>query len=292
MTVADGHIVGTTKIVDHGPAARRWNIAIMGDGYQSAQLGKYAADVDGIVTTLLATAPFDALQPAINVFRIDVASTDSGAADPVACHGSGASPRTYFDAKFCGDGRIQRLLVVNDATALTAAAAQVPQFHLAMVLVNSPIYGGSGGSVAALSLAPGTAEVALHEIGHSAFGLADEYSYWEGCGVDAPGARDRHPGREPAEPNVTINPKRASNKWRALVRPTTPMPTTANASCGDCDPQPSPVAADVIGAFEGAHYYHCRAYRPAFDCRMRALGFPFCAVCRGVIQKKLRPFLP
>jgi hypothetical protein len=279
MTIADGQIVGTTKIVDNGPASQRWNIAIMGDGYQAAQLGQYATDVQAIVNTFLATPPFDALRPGINVFRIDVSSTDSGAADPVACGGTGAAPHTYFDSRFCGDGQIRRLVVANNQTALATAAAQVPQFHLAIVLVNSTIYGGSGGQVAVLSTANGAAEIALHEIGHSAFGLADEYEYWAGCGVDAPGTHDHHPAAEPAQPNVTINANRATNKWRGLVLNTTAMPTTSNANCAQCDAQASPVQAATVGAFEGAHYYHCGAFRPSFNCRMRALGLP---VLRGL----------
>src|SRR5690242_7357944 len=120
----------------------------MGDGYLTSQLGQYATDVQHIADVILATAPFDALKKAINIFRIDVISADSGAADPIACGGTGAAPRTYFDAKFCGDGQIRRLLVANNTTALMTAAAQVPQYHLAIILVNSPVYGGSGGQVA------------------------------------------------------------------------------------------------------------------------------------------------
>jgi hypothetical protein len=104
MSAGDGTVLGTTKIVDNGPPSQRWNIAIMGDGYTAAQLGQYALDAQTIANTILATAPFDSLRKAINIFRIDVSSTDSGAADPVACGGSGAAPRTYFDSKFCGDG--------------------------------------------------------------------------------------------------------------------------------------------------------------------------------------------
>ena len=40
-----------------------------------------------------------------------------------------------------------------------------------------------------------------------------------------------------------------------------------------------------MGLFEGAHYYHCGAFRPEFHCRMRALGNPFCAVCRREIER-------
>ena len=291
MSTADGRVIGTTKIVDNGPTKRRWNIAIMGDGYRQAELGQYAADVANLVNIFLGTAPFNTLRPGINVFRIDVASTDSGAGDPAACGGTGAAPRTYFDAKFCNNG-IRRLLVANDATVIATATAQVPAFHLAIVLVNSTVYGGSGGSVAVLSLAAGAAEIALHEVGHTAFHLADEYQYYAGCGVDLPGTHDRHPPGEPSQPNVTLDPNRATNKWRKLVLGTTPMPTMSNPNCGLCDNRPSPVAPGIVGAFEGAHYYHCGAFRPSFDCRMRALGSPFCAVCQDVIKRTLKPFMP
>jgi hypothetical protein len=139
-------------------------------------------------------------------------------------------------------------------------------------------------------MAPGASEIGIHEMGHTAFGLADEYEYYEECGVDT--NRDVHPGVEPAEPNVTIDNARATIKWRDLIDPATPMPTTMNADCTMCDPQASPVAAGTAGAFEGANYYHCGCYRPEFDCKMRALGFPFCAVCRRRIRATLAPFLP
>jgi hypothetical protein len=289
MTTSDGNVAGVTKIVDHGPDNARWNLVIMGDGYQTGQLTQYHNDVQSLVTTLFATAPFGDLQHAINVHRVDVSSTDAGADDPTACGGSGVTPRTYFDASFCNGG-IQRLLEVNTTTALSVAANQVPQFHMAMVLVNSSIYGGSGGSVAVFSLAAGANEIGLHEMGHTAFGFADEYEYYAGCGIDTD--RNRHPATEPVQPNVTINADRATNKWRDLVAASTAMPTTTNADCSKCDPQANPVSASTVGAFEGAHYYHCGAYRPQYTCRMRALNNPYCAVCQRVIRQKLTPFLP
>lgn len=48
----------------------------------------------------------------------------------------------------------------------------------------------------------------------------------------------------------------------------------------------------TVGAFEGAHYYHCGAYRPEFNCRMRQLGQPYCGVCRKRITETLSPHLP
>jgi hypothetical protein len=232
---------------------------------------------------------FDRLQTAINVHRVDVTSTESGAADPTACGGTGASPPTYFDASFCNNG-IRRLLEVNNMTVLSVAGAQVPQWHMALVIVNSTVYGGSGGAVATFSKTPGAMEIALHEMGHAAFGFADEYEYYAGCAIDV--GHDHHPGTEPSQPNVTVNPNRATIKWGSLILPATPVPTTKNADCSVCGPQPSPVPAGTVSAFEGADYYHCDCYRPQFNCRMRALNNPFCAVCQQVIVQKLTPFLP
>jgi hypothetical protein len=289
MSTADGTVLGTAKIVDNGPATRRWNLLILSEGYRGAEMAQFANDAQQLANTLFSTPPFDRLQVAINVHRIDVTSTDSGAGDPAACGGTGASPRTYFDASFCNNG-IRRLLEVNNVTVLSVAGAQVPQWHVALVIVNSTVYGGSGGAVATFSKAPGAMEIALHEMGHTAFGFADEYEYYAGCGIDV--GHDHHPGTEPGQPNVTINPNRATIKWGSLIPPATPVPTTKNANCSVCDPQPSPVPAGTVGACEGADYYHCGCYRPEFHCRMRALNNPFCAVCQQVIVRKLTPFLP
>ena len=286
MTTADGTVLGATKIVDHG--AGRWNLVLIAEGYQRAELAQFANDAQNFVDALFATAPLDELRCAINVYRIDVASTDSGADDPTACGGTGATPATYFDASFCNGG-IRRLLLVNAATAQSVATAQVPDWHQILVIVNSSIWGGAGGTIATTSTAPGWEAVAIHELGHSTFGLADEYEYWAGCGIDT--TQDTYTGPEPAEPNVTTDTDRATLKWGDLVLATTPLPTTSHADCTQCDPQPNPLLAGTVGAFEGARYYHCGLYRPEFNCMMRNLS-GFCAVCRRRIRETLKPYLP
>ncbi len=291
MGTSDGTVQGTTKIVDHGSDADRWNLVLVSDGYRSTQMGQFQTDAQNFVNTLFATAPFDTLQSAINVHRVDVTSTDSGADDSTACGGSGAAPATYFDASFCNSG-VRRLLLVNNATVFNVVNAQVPAWDMILVIVNSTVYGGAGGAIGTMSLATGANEIGMHEMGHTAFGLADEYEYWAGCGVDT--NRNNHPAAEPAEPNVTINLNRSTIKWGDLILASTPLPTTNNANCAVCDTQgnPFPMAPNTVGAYEGAHYYHCDAYRPQFNCRMRMLNVPFCAVCRRVIVNELTPHLP
>ncbi len=126
-------------------------------------------------------------------------------------------------------------------------------------------------------------------MGHSVFGLADEYEYYEGCGNAEP-TQNKYSGAEPAEPNVTKKRGRTTIKWRTLVLPATPMLTTSNAHCTKCHPQPSPVAAGTVGAFEGGQYYHCGIFRPAFHCMMRNLK-PYCAVCSQHIRDTMAPYL-
>lgn len=201
--------------------------------------------------------------------------------------GTGATARTFFDSSFGGNG-IRRLLICNGTTVLVTAAAQVPEFSLALVVVNSTIYGGSGGSVGTYSLAGGATEIAIHEIGHTAFGLADEYPYYAG---GAETGHDNHPATEPAEPNVTINTNRATLKWGWAVAATTTLPTMSNPSCSTVDSLPSSVPTGTVGLFEGAHYYHCGAFRPEYDCKMRALSVPFCAICRQVMRNRIGPLM-
>jgi hypothetical protein len=287
MTTADGTVQGATQIFGTAPRNRAFSIVLEADGFTAAQQTDFDNACNAFVTALRATPPYDVLSPAINVWRVNVTSTDSGADDPVSGGGTGAMPRTYFDSSFGGNG-IRRLLICNVTTVLVTAAAQVPEFSAAIVVVNSTIYGGSGGSIGTYSLASGATEIALHEIGHTAFGLADEYPSYAG---GAETGHDHHPATEPTEPNVTIDTNRATLKWGWAVAATTTLPTMSNPSCSTVDSRPSPVPTGTVGLFEGAHYYHCGAFRPEYDCKMRALSVPFCAVCRQVIRNRIGPLM-
>jgi hypothetical protein len=285
VTTADGSVLGATRIAGTAPRNRAFTIALLADGFTAAQQAAFNTACDAFVAALRATPPYDELFPAINVWRVNVSSTDSGADDPVSGGGTGATARTYFDSTFGGNG-IRRLLVCNNTTVLTTAAAQVPEFSIAIVVVNSTIYGGSGGSVGTYSLAGGATEIAIHEAGHTAYGLADEYPYYAGGNETG---HDHAPAVEPSQPNITVNTNRATLKWGWLVAPTTPLPTMSNPECSTPDSRPSPVPAGTVGLFEGAGYFHCGIYRPEYDCKMRELGVPFCHVCRQVIWNRIGP---
>lgn len=296
MSTSDGYILGSSKVVDHGPNSQRYNIVILGDGYRASEMAQYAIDVQTFINLFRATAPYNELWCGINIFRVDVVSTDSGADDPGTCGdgstGSGATPKTYFDSTFCSGGLVRRLLSCDDDTAQNVALAQVPETHITFVLVNTPEYGGSSdGRVAKFSTNAQSAEIGLHEMGHLAFGFADEYDC-RSCVAGETG-QDHSSGGEPSQPNITIDTNRATIKWVAqLTSATDALPTTQNADCTTRDSQANPKSASYIGAYEGANYFHCGCYRPSFDCRMNHLGVAFCGVCQQVIRDTLQPLLP
>ena len=297
MGTADGAVVGLTKLVDNGPDAQRLNIVLIAEGFRATELATFATRCGEFVSSLQAEPWFPTLGAAINVFRLDVSSTDSGADDPVACGdgstGSGAAPATFFDASFCVSG-IRRCLQVDTGLVRTTLTAQLPQWHVAAVLVNTSQRGGcANGNVFSTALSSDWREVVLHELGHAAFGLADEYSTWAGCGSgetdhDTPGDTV-----EPFQPNITKQTTRATLKWSNLVALTTPLPTMSNPDCASCDERADTTGVSgLVGLFEGAGYYHCDIYRPSYTCKMRDSSQPFCAVCIQAIARRLAVFRP
>lgn len=286
MGSSDGTVLGLTKIFDSGLPSRRWNLVIVGEGYTAGEQGQFQTDAQDLLDRLLATDPFgeDEVACAINVYRLDVESDESGADDP-ACDGAGpgTTADTYFDATFCADGKIRRLLGGNDSLVQTTVENEFPEWHQIVVVVNSSTRGGSGGSIAWTSRGGSDwRDIFIHELGHSAFGLADEYDYYTGASDEE--GQDNYPGGEPSEPNVTAEPDPTAVKWSGLVTAGTDSPTMDNPDCGEPNNNPSPVLAGTVGTFEGARYYHCDAYRPQYECMMRSTGDDFCAVCLDEIR--------
>ena len=122
MGLTDGTVLGTQKILDNGAPEARWNLVLIAEGYRDTELALFHAHAQAFVNTLVSTPPFNDVEAAINVYRIDVASADSGADDSLACAGPGTTAATYFDASFCNGG-IRRLLLVNTTNVIKIGRA-------------------------------------------------------------------------------------------------------------------------------------------------------------------------
>ena len=300
MSMSNGTVLGATKIVDNGSDFTKYTIGLLSEGYTAAEMPKWEADAQAFADYLFSQVPFSDpdLRCAINIYRVDVASDESGADNPRCGGGArGTKAKTYFDATFCAADDVRRAMTFDTGTAAVVLLGQVPFWRMGLVVVNSTVLGGSGGTIPIMTTAGSDwPSSAVHELGHSAFGLADEYPYYAGCDSGEEG-HDVHTALEPVEPNVTaffgLPPTLPLLKWALLVTPGAAIPTTQNPDpdCTTCDEtDDNPVDDGTVGAFEGAHYFHCGAYRPEFDCRMRNSSKSFCAVCTDVIRTTLAPF--
>jgi len=297
MGTSDGGVLGLTTLLNNGPNNQRFNIVLVAEGFQNTTADQSAFNQRclDVVNAFQDEPWFGAgLLGAINIHRLNVWSTDQGADSPATCGdgstGSGAAPNTYFDASYCSSG-IQRCLAADWTLVRNTITASLPGWHAAAVIVNSAMRGGcASGNVFATALSGDFLDVVMHELGHAAFDLADEYSTWAGCGSGETD-RDNAPADEPPEPNITAVATLGGLKWAGLVQPTTPVPTMENPDCTTCDARANVRPDDTeIGLYEGAGYYHCGYYRPAYTCKMRDSSDHYCRVCAGAIIDKLDTF--
>lgn len=242
-----------TTILNNGSTASKLDFVFIGEGYTAAEMSKWQSDAQKIIDAFKADPLLAANLSKINIHRVDIASNQSGV-DEIDY---GIYRDTAMDGEF-GCYNIARLLCVNSTKVKSIVSQVLPAdgYEQIVVIANSTRYGGSGGDVAAVSMDPSSKEVALHEIGHSAFGLADEYDYGT-CDASV----------EPVAGNVSRYGTRSNTKWGDLISASTPAPT-----------QVGMYANGTIGTFQGGNYCTSGIYRPTENSRMRTLGYPWHAV--------------
>jgi hypothetical protein len=132
---------------------------------------------------LFTVSPFLEYKNYFNVFIIKVPSVQSGVTHPATANDEAnpISPPVSNINNFYGStfdySSIHRLLFPTNLANINAVVANnFPLYDHILVVANSPEYGGSGGTFATSSIHSESNEVAVHELGHSFGGLADEYS--------------------------------------------------------------------------------------------------------------------
>jgi|GEM_PF-3211653 len=227
-------------VIDSGPSENRIDIVVVGDGYTQSELNKYQLNVNSILSGYFAQQPLASYINFFNVHRVDVISSESGVDEP----DKGIYRDTALDMTYNCSG-ISRLLCVSTAKAWDAASA-APDADQILALANSTRYGGAGYSNLATIAGDNndSAELALHEFGHSFGVLADEYSEGE-----------TYTGPEPSQINISIyNAQQQTalqTKWYRWLN----LPN--------------------VDTYEGAYYYLHGIYRPTSNSKMRSLNRPF-----------------
>jgi len=147
------------------------NLVILGDGYRADQQSLLRLHAETMIDMLRSDMGIAAHLVAFNIHMVETVSNDSGADDNDVVD----SRDTAFDSAYnCLD--VIRLVCANTLRVFETALREYPDLDQIILLVNDLRFGGSansGGSIAVTSaFAP---EIALHELGHSLAGLADEY---------------------------------------------------------------------------------------------------------------------
>lgn len=250
------------NVLINGANDKRINIVFLSEGYTLPEIGQYNQNVQTALNDLFTSSPYKEYQSYFNVFSIEVPSDESGADHPGTASDEPVglavfTNDTYFNGTFDFAG-IHRLLVPEYAIANTVLQDNFPEWDISLMIVNHPWYGGSGGVPATFSLAPSSSEIGFHELGHSFADLTDEYETGGRAGFEAP--------------NATAQTIRDSITWNIWLQASTPIPTPEDA-----------MYQDLVGLFEGAVYNPTGWFRPKLNCKMRALGVPFCEVCKEQI---------
>lgn len=166
-----------------GPLDNRINVVILGDGFTQQELPKFAEEAKKFADFFLGYDPYKRYSSYFNFFAIRTPSAESGVSNP------GTAPdaykdqpvgtkNTFFGASF--GTSIHRLVTVRYDIVMGLLSNRFPMYDLVVVLVNTPYYGGSGGSISVHTLHTQANTIGVHEIGHTFSHLNDEY--WAGPG--------------------------------------------------------------------------------------------------------------
>ncbi len=297
-----------------GDPADHVDLLILGEGYTGSESDKFIEDARRLSDQLFEVDPFQKYQDLFNISAILKTSLESGVDDP----GNAVYVNTPMNFSFNTFGS-SRYLMTFDYKSLNDIASAVP-FDAVLVLVNTDIYGGGGVYNLYASTAADnrwTANILVHELGHSFAGLGDEY-YTSDVAYSDYYPRDV----EPWEPNLTALLVPEKLKWQRFAAHGIAVPTPWEKD--EYDEENSSYASRLtemkekdtaeaieklhrkhrdkitgffenhpyknkVGAFEGAGYVSRGIYRPSLDCIMfsnRSLRFD--PVCTAAIEKRIR----
>lgn len=245
----------TDTLLYNGNPNNKVDLLFIAEGYTEQEMDKFKEDALLFTGYLFDIEPYKSRKEDFNIWAVQAISKDSGTDIP---H-QNSWKNTALSSSFY-TFNIDRYLTTPDQSIVARAASNVP-YDALYIIVNTDKYGGGGiYNFYGLSMASHktTAEVFVHELGHSFAGLADEYyssevAYEEFYNLSL----------EPWEPNITtmVNFER---KWKQMVN------------------------SKKAGIFEGGGYTAKGIYRSALNCRMKSNeAAEFCPVCKAAINKMI-----
>jgi hypothetical protein len=267
LTFATTRGQGVTKVVDHGPDGEKLTFVVLGDGYAAGDQVKYAQDVERLVVNGVFGHDFykDNFS-AFNVYRVDLASKDSGVSTLTEARDTALKVVYSGDWNRCWleESPETDQLIMNATTGVQKA-------DFVLIVANEGGYGGCQRGGRLYITAGDEWDVVAHEYGHGIAGLLDEYSVG-GTYTDLP----------MNVKNCSTVLDRNGVSWRRLINSATPLPTDPLATA---DPN------QTVGMFTGCNYATTGIYRPVRECRMKSNAPHFCPVCLGLMKTAVTPYL-
>lgn len=214
-----------TEVLHQGTHTRpRYEIVILGDGFQTAELSStFETMAKKVSAALLAAEPYRGARDRIDVYAVYTDSVDSGISD---CSTPGVTLRTYYAVKgdcpdlfgvpgwkglFCTDAKCRVRWAIEQA---------LPHWWDADLVVMIPNCAVDGGNAnpweKMIFLATGLSDlgpIAVHEAGHSVAWLGEEYI---ACAPEDKRASFPFPDYFP---NVAHERERATVWWKSLLQP-------------------------------------------------------------------------
>jgi len=219
------------------------HLVVLGDGYRIDQQDKFREDVESLIEKMQSDIGMKTHFSAWNVHMVETPSVDSGSDDNMD---RDIRDTVFNTGYFCE--QVRRLICGDRSKIYSVAISEYPNFDQILVLVNDSRYGGSGGDIAIASTE--SVEIALHEMGHSIAGLADEY-------VDQYIAKTSIPVfTEGSFANVSERSDPSTVPWQHWF----------NNDAANPPDEPSM----QVGVFEGAYYQANGFYRPTENSLMRS----------------------
>ena len=244
-----------------GDNDKRINLVVLSEGYQNGELSKFITDATGFSNAMFTQSPFKEYANYFNVYAIKVPSNESGTDHPDTASDEGnytgandvpvLTADTYFNTSFDTSGIHRILYTYSSSIVYNVLANNFPEYDQPIILVNTSIYGGAGGSYATASTGSSANEIAIHELGHSLFNLKDEYLLQDVYYAEAI--------------NMTQETNTSLVKWKNWI--------------GENGINIYPYGSSGVPA---------TWYKPQIGnkCKMEKLDEPFCSVCKeGIIEK-------
>jgi hypothetical protein len=260
-----------TQLHHSGPRSQKFNFVIIGDGFNNTANDQNAFNnyVDDVVMTQLFSEDIHPeILNAINVFRINTVSQDSGVTRVNASGTITTARNTALMFRYSGNWNrcwmeltpfsLLPFELGSENRLQTFLNLHLPEADMVAVVLNETGGGGCArGSHFAVTRGSGWGTFA-HEFGHNPGGLGDEYQCNQGtAGCTA------YSDSKPGAPNLDNTTSRSNVKWSPWIPSWRPVPTgLANIADQQQD------VGIFAGATIGSGQWWTGIYRPSWRGRM------------------------